>query len=81
MPIPIYNEQTNGQDNTNGTQQSAQSAAATTSSNSHATTTSFAGTNFPTAVNEQGQPLSKEEADRLYEERMEEEYAKREGGA
>ncbi|KAF9895446.1 hypothetical protein FE257_000352 [Aspergillus nanangensis] len=25
--------------------------------------------------------LSKEEADRLYEERMEEEYAKREGGA
>lgn len=26
-------------------------------------------------------PLSKEEADRLYEERMEEEYAKREGGA
>jgi hypothetical protein len=27
------------------------------------------------------QPLSKEEADRLYEERMEDEYAKREGGA
>lgn len=26
-------------------------------------------------------PLSKEEADRLYEERMEDEYAKREGGA
>jgi len=25
--------------------------------------------------------LSKEEADRLYEERMEDEYAKREGGA
>lgn len=32
--------------------------------------------------NEQGdRPLSKEEADRLYEERMEDEYAKREGGA
>lgn len=30
---------------------------------------------------ESGQALSKEEADRLYEERMEEEYAKREGGA
>jgi hypothetical protein len=30
---------------------------------------------------EQQQPLSREEADRLYEERMEEEYAKREGGA
>lgn len=28
-----------------------------------------------------GRPLSKEEADRLYEERMEDEYAKREGGA
>lgn len=27
------------------------------------------------------QALSREEADRLYEERMEEEYAKREGGA
>ena len=26
-------------------------------------------------------PLSKEEADRLYEERMEDEYAKKEGGA
>lgn len=26
-------------------------------------------------------PLNKEEADRMYEERMEEEYAKREGGA
>ncbi|PYI12402.1 hypothetical protein BO78DRAFT_392257 [Aspergillus sclerotiicarbonarius CBS 121057] len=30
---------------------------------------------------EEDRPLSKEEADRLYEERMEEEYAKREGGA
>ncbi|RMZ78485.1 hypothetical protein DV737_g3875, partial [Chaetothyriales sp. CBS 132003] len=28
-----------------------------------------------------GQQLSKEEADKLYEERIEEEYAKREGGA
>ena len=28
-----------------------------------------------------GQQLSKEQADRLYEERMEDEYAKREGGA
>ncbi|CEN59664.1 hypothetical protein ASPCAL02108 [Aspergillus calidoustus] len=81
MPIPTYNEKNNGSNTTNDTQQAAQSATATTSSNSHATTTSFAGTNFPAAVNEQGQPLSKEEADRLYEERMEEEYAKREGGA
>lgn len=28
-----------------------------------------------------GQQMSREEADRLYEERMEEEYAKREGGS
>lgn len=28
-----------------------------------------------------GRSMSREEADRLYEERMEEEYAKREGGA
>ncbi|KAL4791305.1 hypothetical protein BDV19DRAFT_393286 [Aspergillus venezuelensis] len=57
------------------------SPAGNNSSNNHATTTSLAGTSFPSAVNEQGQPLSNEEADRLYEERMEEEYAKREGGA
>ncbi|KAJ5107919.1 hypothetical protein N7456_004594 [Penicillium angulare] len=31
--------------------------------------------------NEGERALSREEADRLYEERMEEEYAKREGGA
>lgn len=31
--------------------------------------------------NERVEQLSKEQADRLYEERMEEEYAKREGGA
>lgn len=34
-----------------------------------------------TATNGGEQKLSKEEADRLYEERMEDEYAKREGGA
>ncbi|TQB75604.1 hypothetical protein MPDQ_002569 [Monascus purpureus] len=33
------------------------------------------------ANSESNRPLSKEEADRLYEERMEDEYAKREGGA
>lgn len=33
------------------------------------------------ANSESNRPLSKEEADRLYQERMEDEYAKREGGA
>ncbi|KAI5284167.1 hypothetical protein KEM54_001548 [Ascosphaera aggregata] len=35
----------------------------------------------PTVSDNQEARISKEEADRLYEERMEEEYAKREGGA
>jgi len=34
-----------------------------------------------TTTNGGGQQLSKEDADRQYEERMEDEYAKREGGA
>ncbi|KAL4936255.1 hypothetical protein BDV06DRAFT_228059 [Aspergillus oleicola] len=82
VPPLIYREiggdQTNGATN-NSTQNTSQSSA--TGNSNHATTTSFAGNSFPSAVNDQGQPLSKEEADRLYEERMEEEYAKREGGA
>ncbi|KAL4811188.1 hypothetical protein BDV18DRAFT_155798 [Aspergillus unguis] len=74
MPIPLYTEKNQAQ---NGASNPAQNNA--TGNNSQATTTSFAGNQFPTATNAQGQPLSKEEADRLYEERMEEEYAKREG--
>ncbi|KAL4950495.1 hypothetical protein BDW69DRAFT_172079 [Aspergillus filifer] len=82
MPIPPYQEQSASQPNGTTTNNNDQSSATgNNSSNNHATTTSLAGTSFPSAVNEQGQPLSKEEADRLYEERMEEEYAKREGGA
>lgn len=34
-----------------------------------------------TSLETRAQQISKEEADKLYEERMEEEYAKREGGA
>lgn len=54
-------------------------------SNPSTSTTSSTGgqaqyTNAPANTGEQP-PLSKEEADRLYEERMEEEYAKREGGS
>ena len=92
MPIPLYTDQTTnqlqGQANPNTTQFSQQAGApGTTSSSSrtsntgHATTTSFAQSSFPSAMDAQGQRLSKEEADRLYEERMEDEYAKREGGA
>ncbi|KAL3480623.1 hypothetical protein BJX99DRAFT_219916 [Aspergillus californicus] len=83
MPIPTYN-QTQPPLNANDNQ-----ARATTGTNTNTTsntssqgmTTNFAGNPVSGAVNGQGQPLSKEEADRLYEERMEDEYAKREGGA
>ncbi|KAL4933981.1 uncharacterized protein BDV17DRAFT_286786 [Aspergillus undulatus] len=76
MPVPLYQEQsqTTGTSNTT-TQPSATGNNSVSNSASQATTTSFAGNNFPSAMNEQGQPLSKEEADRLYEERMEEEIA------
>jgi hypothetical protein len=37
--------------------------------------------NNPSQNDRGDRPLSKEEADQLYEERMEDEYAKREGGA
>ncbi len=80
MPIPLYSDKSQTKDaSTDSTQSSVQRNANTSGDNT--TTASFAGNSFPTAINEQGQPLSKEEADRLYEERMEEEYAKREGGA
>ncbi|KAJ6014677.1 hypothetical protein N7540_009268 [Penicillium herquei] len=38
-------------------------------------------TNSASSNNEGERTLTREEADRLYEERMEEEYARREGGA
>ncbi|KAL4774148.1 hypothetical protein BDW60DRAFT_205329 [Aspergillus nidulans var. acristatus] len=86
MPLPLYTDQTTtqmqGRANPNTTQFSQQAGApGTTSSSSnnnntsHATTTSFAQSSFPSAMDAQGQRLSKEEADRLYEERMEDEYA------
>ncbi|KAL4920260.1 hypothetical protein BDW62DRAFT_198988 [Aspergillus aurantiobrunneus] len=82
MPIPLYTDQSQTKDTAqNNAQSSTQGLATTgTTNNNDATTTSLAGNDFSSAVNEHGQPLSKEEADRLYEERMEEEYAKREGG-
>ncbi|OAX80037.1 hypothetical protein ACJ72_05642 [Emergomyces africanus] len=56
------------------TQQKAQPGTTTPAVARSSNTTSMAGQSGD------GQ-LSKEEAERLYEERMEEEYAKREGGA
>lgn len=88
MPIPTPDFQTQerqGQPNSTGT--------GTVCSTDQADISSFAALNgslphLDTSIrddssqNDRGdRPLSKEEADRLYEERMEDEYAKREGGA
>lgn len=79
MPIPTYNP--------------AQSATTSNNLTDTIDTTSSGGDlNLPGTQNnsigqgqsqngQDGQQMSREEADRLYEERMEEEYAKREGGA
>ncbi|KAJ5138668.1 uncharacterized protein N7515_003516 [Penicillium bovifimosum] len=81
MPVPnadLYDKQ---QDQLNGTP-SADPAVCTSSEQSN--TSSYIGSSPPAGASQNadgGRTLSKEEADRLYEERMEEEYAKREGGA
>jgi hypothetical protein len=47
----------------------------------HAGASSYKKTTSTTSGEESGQQLSKAQTDLLYEERMEDEYAKREGGA
>lgn len=80
MPIPLYNS---SQQDPNGNPAGSTSLNSGPGSNTNASgrvsgTASAGSVGSSTQGN---QPLSKEEADRLYEERMEEEYAKREGGA
>ncbi|KAK7403511.1 hypothetical protein QQX98_010741 [Neonectria punicea] len=73
MGLPVYSS-TN-----DTTQQPAQDTPATTTTTT-TTTATGAGANTGAGVT---RPKTEEEkeADRLYEERMEEEYAKRDGGA
>ncbi|KAE8145453.1 hypothetical protein BDV25DRAFT_164658 [Aspergillus avenaceus] len=91
MPVPIYNssqDQSNNHAST-GTAGHASIEIFSASNNSggpRVDSGSIGGTvidsgssGVPNMDNDRS--LSKEEADRLYEERMEEEYAKREGGA
>ncbi|PYH84476.1 hypothetical protein BO82DRAFT_430166 [Aspergillus uvarum CBS 121591] len=73
MPIPIPP----ALDET--TQSSLATEHNTTSTSTNTTNPSFSSSS--TSQSDDDRPLSKEEADRLYEERMEEEYAKREGEA
>ncbi|PYI18406.1 hypothetical protein BO99DRAFT_169188 [Aspergillus violaceofuscus CBS 115571] len=75
MPIPIPP----ALDET--TQSSLATEHNTTSTSTNTTNPSFSSSSSSTSQSDNDRPLSKEEADRLYEERMEEEYAKREGGA
>ncbi|KAE8384170.1 hypothetical protein BDV23DRAFT_167353 [Aspergillus alliaceus] len=84
MPIPVYNSD---QDQTKPTTSTAGQASLDTLSSTNNGGDRVLGTASGDTVTAPGYstsneaPLSKEEADRLYEERMEEEYAKREGGA
>jgi hypothetical protein len=86
MPIPTYNS---NQDQTNpaapGTagQASLESLSSINNTGGRVLGTGSGGTVTAPGYSsgENDRPLSKEEADQLYEERMEEEYAKREGGA
>ncbi|KKK19055.1 hypothetical protein AOCH_005406 [Aspergillus ochraceoroseus] len=81
MPIPVYYTEGCQESHPSSEARAGESRASdTTNSASNASSTGF-GSGYTSALNDQGEPLSKEEADRLYEERMEEEYAKREGGA
>lgn len=75
MPIPLASSTEK--------QSTTSSADARPLDNTTTTTTSSSTTSQVVGDGNQSgdQPLSKEEADRLYEENIEEEYAKREGGA
>ncbi|KAJ5190760.1 uncharacterized protein N7498_009745 [Penicillium cinerascens] len=84
MPVPtaeLYDkEQAN--ERQAGSAGHASLASTDTSSGRHLGTGTGGTISAPGSSSSQDESaLSKEEADRLYEERMEEEYAKREGGA
>ena len=71
MPVPVYNPQS---ETINTEPRSGAPTSQTHPQSGNSADNAGSGqTNHP--------PMSKEEADRLYEERMEDEYAKREGGA
>ncbi|KAJ5679380.1 hypothetical protein N7462_007624 [Penicillium macrosclerotiorum] len=87
IPVPDFVDQESHPSNTTGSAGQASldtvASASGSSSGRHLGTGSGGTVSAPgySASQEGDQPLNKEEADRLYEERMEEEYAKREGGA
>lgn len=85
MPIPTYGDQDTSNTAATGTagQASLETLSSTNNAGGRVLGTGSGGTVTAPGYSSasEDRPLSKEEADRLYEERMEEEYAKREGGA
>ncbi|KAJ5595344.1 uncharacterized protein N7459_001552 [Penicillium hispanicum] len=86
MPVPtadVYDKQTASQSSATNTHTTASSGHVSTEP--HASDRAGSSSTSAVGASQHGtegdRALSKEEADRLYEERMEEEYAKREGGA
>lgn len=83
MPVPtadLYDKE-RANERQAGSAGHASLASADTSSGHHLGTGTGGTISAPGSSSQHESALSKEEADRLYEERMEEEYAKREGGA
>ncbi|KAJ5961955.1 hypothetical protein N7501_006896 [Penicillium viridicatum] len=83
MPVPTADLFDKQQTEANCTQPPS---SATHTSPDHVNNNSYFGTAPGSSASasqnaDGGRALTKEEADRLYEEQMEEEYAKREGGA
>ncbi|KAI9819940.1 MAG: hypothetical protein M1827_006510 [Pycnora praestabilis] len=81
MPIPI---QTNEEKPSNSTSLPATSNEASSDTPVHQATAAFTGPDHPSRSSSAAQHSKSEvekAADQLYEERMEDEYAKREGGA
>lgn len=87
MPIPIYNPSQNTTTTSNNLTSDATTATRpSTGSAGRAPADALSGMQNNSSgrgqdANAPGQELSREQADRLYEESIEEEYAKREGGA
>lgn len=69
------------QESTGGDLVPSSNASSETETDTASETSSAASTATSSSTHAEGMELAREEADRLYEERMEDEYAKREGGA
>ncbi|KAJ5732714.1 hypothetical protein N7493_004195 [Penicillium malachiteum] len=85
MPIPtadIYDREQQQNAQSSSTSASNHTSNGVSPSESHSSDGGISSdANSSSSNNEGERTLSREEADRLYEERMEEEYARREGGA